>query len=176
MPFRLCPSRATSIIVSFASLITLVCFENGLATKSDEVAIRGSKALLSQGEAMKVTLQAEDPTSMNEVSFSLRAVGLSNPFASSRIPITVEVYEGKELVASESFTESLDDEFKELNVPINNIPKMDEKYKLLIRYDTPENREQYHAPIQIDTESIEVNDGGDGLEVYGRIKILFPTS
>jgi hypothetical protein len=64
MAFRLCPSRATSIIVSFASLITLVCFENGLATKSDEVAIRGSKALLSQGEAMKVTLQAEDPTSI----------------------------------------------------------------------------------------------------------------
>jgi hypothetical protein len=62
--FRLCPSGAAFIIVSFASLITLIYFEYGLATKSDEIVIRSFKALLSQGEAMKVTLQAEDPTSI----------------------------------------------------------------------------------------------------------------
>lgn len=179
MPFRLCTSRAAFIIVtSLASLTTLIDFEYGSATKSDEVAIRGSKALLSQGEAMKVAIQAIEPTAMNEFSFSAKLVGVSDPFATSNvsIPITVEVYEGDELVASESFTESLDTKFQKVDVPINNIPKMDEKYKVLLRYDTPENGGQKNIPIQIDTDSIKVNDGDDGLEVHGRIKIVFPIS
>jgi hypothetical protein len=180
MPFRLCTSRAVFVIVfSLASLITIIAFEYGLATKSDEVAIRGSKALLSQGEAMKATIQAKEPTTMNDISFSAKLVGVSDPFATSdiSIPMTVEVYEGDELVASESFTESLDTKFREVDVPINNIPKMDEKYKLLVRYDIPENGGgQENVPIQIDTDSIKVNDGDDGLEVYGRIKIIFPIS
>jgi hypothetical protein len=179
MPFRFCSSRAVFIIAfSLASLITLIAFEYGFATRSDEVAIRGSKALLSQGEAMKATIQAKEPTTMNEVSFSAKLVGLSDPFATSNIsiPITVEVYEGNELVASESFTESLDTKFQKVDVPINNIPKMDEKYKLLVRHDTPENGGQRNVPIQIDTDSIKVNDGDDGLEVHGRIKIVFPIS
>jgi hypothetical protein len=179
MPFRLATSRAAFIIAfSLASLTTLIALESGFATKSDEVAIRGSKALLSQGEAMKATIQAKEPTAMNEVSFSAKLVGISDPFATSNIsiPMTVEVYEGNELVASESFTESLGDKFQKVDVPINNTPKMDEKYKLLVRYDTPENGGQKNVPIQIDTDSIKVNDGDDGLEVHGRIKIVFPIS
>jgi hypothetical protein len=163
--------------ICFALLITLFTIEYGLATKSDEVEIRGSKALLSEGEAVKTTIQAKEPTAMTEVSFSAKVIGFSDPFATSNlsIPITVEVYEGNELVASESFTESLDDKFKTIDVPINNIPKMDEKYKLLLRYDEPENGVKKNV-IQIDTDSIKVNDGDDGLEVHGRIKMVFPIS
>lgn len=179
MPFRLATFRAAFIIAfSLASLTTLIALESGFATKSDEVAIRGSKALLSQGEAMKATIQAKEPTAMNEVSFSAKLVGISDPFATSNIsiPMTVEVYEGNELVASESFTELLGDKFQKVDVPINNTPKMDEKYKLLVRYDIPENGGQKNVPIQIDTDSIKVNDGDDGLEVHGRINIVFPFS
>lgn len=128
MTFRLSPSIAAFIIAfSLALLVTPIVFESGFATKSDEVAIRGSKALLSEGEAMKATIQAKEPTAMNEVSFSAKLVGVSDPFATSNIsiPLTVEVYEGDELVASESFTESLDTKFQKVNVPINNIPKME---------------------------------------------------
>ena len=180
MTFTLNPSMAALIIgFSLASLATLIVIESGFATKSDEVSIRGSKALLSEGEAMKATIQAKEPTAMNAVSFSAKLVGVSDPFATSNIslPLTVEVYEGYELVANESFTESLDTKFSKVDVPINNIPKMDEKYKLLVRYDMPENDGgQKNLPIQIDTDSIKVNDGDDGLEVNGRIKIVFPIS
>jgi hypothetical protein len=171
---KFCIFRVVSIIVILFSLLLLPFgSEYRVSAKSDEVAIRGSKALLSEGEAVKATIKAEKPTAMNEVSFSARTIGLSDPFATSRIPFTVEVYEGNQLVASESFTESLSDKLQNVDVPINNIPKMDEKYKLLIRYDTPENGGQNNNPIQIDTESIKVNEGDDGLDVHGRIKIVF---
>jgi hypothetical protein len=160
------------ILISFAALLILNCFNYGAMAKSEEVAIRGSKAVLIECEA---TIEADKPTTMNEVSFSARTIGLSDPFATSRIPFTVEVYEGNQLVASESFTESLNDKFENIDVPINNIPKMDEKYKLMIRYDSPENG-QKNNPIQIDAESIKVNEGEDGLDVHGRIKLVFPIS
>ena len=160
-------------VILFALLLLFVGTGYEVSSKSHEVAIRGSKALLSEGEAVKATITAEKPSAMNEVSFSARTIGLLDPFATSQIPTTVEVYEGNHLVASESITESLSDKFQNVDVSINNIPKMDEKYKLLIRYDTSENGAQNNKSIQIDTESIKINKGDDGLDVHGRIKIVF---
>ena len=48
-----------------------------------------------------------------------------------------------------------------------------DKYELLIRYDISENGGQNNNSIQIDTESIKINEGDDGLDVHGRIKIVF---
>lgn len=163
---------ALSTVISLALLLFMINSEYAVAAKSVEVEVRGSKVLLSQGEAMKATLKAEKPTSMNEISFSAKIVGLSDPFTSPRIPFTVEVYENDKLVASESFTQTLDDKFEKVIVSINNIPKMDEKYKMLIRYDVPEGNGQV-KPIQIDADSIRVNEGEDGIEVHGKIRIVF---
>ena len=44
---------------------------------------------------------------------------------------------------------------------------------MLIRYDFPEDNGQSNNPIQIDADSIEVNEGEDGIEVHGKIRIVF---
>ena len=75
---------------------------------------------------------------MNDVSFSARRVGLADPFGSAQIPFTIELYESDKLVASESFTWLLEDKLEEITTFINNTPKLDERYKMLIRYDVPE--------------------------------------
>jgi len=167
-------SRALFSIISFLVLVLfiIVYSDYTAAAKTDEVAIRGSKVLLTEGEAMKATLKIEKPTAIDEVSFSARRVA-SDPFVSSQIPFTIEVYENDQPVASESFTQTLEDKFENVIVSINNIPKMDEKYKMLIRYDIPEDNEQSNTPIQIDADSIEVNEGEDGIDVHGKIRIVF---
>lgn len=43
---------------------------------------------------------------------------------------------------------------------------------MLIRYDVPEGNGM-DVPIQIDAESIKKNGGDDGIDVQGRIKVLF---
>jgi hypothetical protein len=43
---------------------------------------------------------------------------------------------------------------------------------MLIRYDVPEGNGM-DVPIQIDAESIKINGGEDGIDVQGRIKVLF---
>ena len=167
-------SRALFSVGTFLVLVlSIIVFSDYNAVAKTEVAIRGSKVLLTEGEAMKATLKIEKPTAIDEVSFSARRVGSSDPFASSQIPFTIEVYESDQLVASESFTQTLDDKFEKIIVSINNIPKMDEKYKMLIRYDIPEDNGQSNNPIQIDAGSIEVNEGEDGIEVHGKIRIVF---
>jgi hypothetical protein len=166
----------TKVLVCFVTSIALllsaiVSSNQTLAAKSDEVEVRGSKVILSEGDAMKATLKSDEPIAMDEVSFSAKRVGTLDPFASSRIPFTVEVYENNSLVASESFTHVLEDKFEKVSVMINNVPKMDVKYKMLIRYDIPENNGQ-DKPIQIDTDTIEINGGEDGIEVHGRLKVI----
>jgi hypothetical protein len=158
-----------SCLVIF-SMATLASYD--AAAKSGEIKVRGAKVVLSQGEAVKATLTTEKPTSMNDVSFSAKSIGLSNPFANTVVPFTVEVYESDELVASESFTSSLGDKFENVNVEINNSPKLDERYKMLIRYDHPEDNSR-NNPIQIDIESIKVNGGKDGIDVQGRVSLVF---
>lgn len=122
---------------------------------------------------MKTTLSADEPTTMDNISFNAKRLGLTDPFSSSQIPFTVEIYEDGQLVASESFTWSLDDKFKKVDWMINNKPKLDEKYKMLLRYDIPEYNDQKN-PIHIETESIKVNGGNDGIDIHGRIRIVFP--
>lgn len=143
------------------------------AAKPGEVPIRGSKVLLTEGEAMKVTLTAEEPRTMYDVSFSAKRVGMIDPFGSFAIPFTVEVYESDQLVASESFTWTLGEKFEKVLVQVNNTPKIDERYKMLIRYDVQEDNEQKNIPIQINAESIRINGGNDGIDVHGRVKIVF---
>jgi hypothetical protein len=168
-------SRALFSIVTFVALVfsIIVYSDYAAAAKTGEVPIRGSKVLLSEGEAMKVTLTAEEPSSMNEISFSAKSLGMLDPFASSRIPFTIEVYESDQVVASESFTWSLGDKFEKVSAFINNTPKIDERYKMLIRYDVPEDNGP-NIPIQINADSIKVNAGKDGIDVQGRIKVVFP--
>jgi hypothetical protein len=168
-------SSALFSIVTFLVLVLSIIFYSDYtaAAKTGEVDIRGSKALLTEGEAMKVTLTAQEPSTMNEVSFSAKIVAVSDPFASSQIPFTIEVYETDQLVASESFTWSLGDKFEKVSSFINNTPRMDERYKMLIRYDVPEDNGP-GIPIQIDAESIKINGGNGGIDVQGRIKVVFP--
>lgn len=164
-------------IVCFVSSVTLLIpmlAPNNYtsAVTPSEVPIRGSKVLLTPGEAMKVTLTTEQSSTMNDVSFSVRKVGLADPFGSAQIPFTIELYESDKLVASESFTWLLEDKLEEITTSINNTPKLDERYKMLIRYDVPEDK-GIDVPIQIDAESIKINGGEDGIDVQGRIKVLF---
>lgn len=167
-------SRALFSIVTFLTLVfsIIVYGDYAAGAKTGEVAIRGSKLLLTEGEAMKVTLTAKEPSTMNEVSFSAKSVDVADPFAASQIPFTIEVYESDRLVASESFTWSLGDKIKKVSTFVNNTPKMDERYKMLIRYDIPEDSGR-NIPIQIDAGSIKINGGDDGIDVQGRIKIVF---
>jgi hypothetical protein len=44
---------------------------------------------------------------------------------------------------------------------------------MLIRYDVPEEN-GIDIPTRLDAESIRMNGGKDGIDVQGRIKILFP--
>jgi hypothetical protein len=164
-------------IVCFVSSVTLLIpmlAQNNytIAVTPSEVPIRGSNVLLTQGEAMKVTLTTEESSTMNDVSFSARRVGFADPFGSAQIPFTIELYESDKLVASESFTWLLDDKLEEITTSINNTPKLDERYKMLIRYDVPEGN-GIDVPIQIDAESIKINGGEDGIDIQGRIKVLF---
>ena len=164
-------------IVCFVSSVTLLIrmlAQNNFSTAvtPSEVPIRGSKVLLTQGEAMKVTLTTEESNTMNDISFSARRIGFADPFGSAQIPFTIELYESDKLVASESFTWLLEDKLEEITTSINNAPKLDERYKMLIRYDVLEGNGM-DAPIQIDAESIKINGGDDGIDVQGRIKVLF---
>jgi hypothetical protein len=69
-----------SFVSSFTLLIPLLAQNNfTIAITPSEVPIRGSKVLLTQGEAMKVTLTTEESSTMNEVSFSARRVGFADP-------------------------------------------------------------------------------------------------
>ncbi|HEY7110692.1 MAG TPA: hypothetical protein VH415_14805 [Nitrososphaeraceae archaeon] len=142
------------------------------ASGQNEIEIRGSKAILRPGDSMKVTLTTDSPTTMNNISFNAMKLGPSDPFTSSQVPFTIEINENGKIVASESFTWSLDDKFKNVNWEIFNKPKLDEKYKMILRYDIPESHVT-NTPIQIDTESIKVNGGEDGIDVHGRIRVLF---
>jgi hypothetical protein len=161
-------------VTSFALLMSMLVYGDYVtAATPDEVAIRGSKVLLTQGEAMKVTLTSEETNTMNEVAFSARRVGFVDPFGSSQIPFTIELYESDKLVASESFTWLLEDKFEKISALVNNAPKLDERYKMLIRYDVPEGNGP-DIPIQIDAESIKINGGNGGIDVQGRIKVVFP--
>ncbi len=158
-------------VVCLALVLTLVTLTQPLSAKSDEIKVRGAKVVLSQGEAVKATLKADKPTSMNKVSFSAKSISM-NPFTNTVVPLTVEVYESDKLVGSESFIWSLGPDFEKINVDINNSPKLDERYKMLIRYDLFEDN-TVNNPIQVDTESIKVNGGNDGIDVHGRVSMVF---
>jgi hypothetical protein len=60
----------------------------------------------------------------------------------------------------------------EITALVNNNPKLDERYKMLLRHDIPEGSGT-NVPIQTDAASIEINGGKDGIKVKSRIKILF---
>jgi hypothetical protein len=163
------------LVTCILVLFSIVSYCEYAAAQSNQAEMRGSKAILRPGNTMKVTIASDKPTTMNNLSFSAKRLGLTDPFSSSQIPFTVEVYESDKLVASETFTWSLGDKFEKINWVINNAPKLDERYKMLIRYDIAEDNTQ-QSPIQIDTERIDINEGNDGIEVHGRIKIVFSTS
>ncbi len=140
-------------LTCFALVFSIVSLDNNkAAAKSNEIKVRGAKVVLSQTEAVKATLTTDKPASMTDVSFSAKSIGVSNPFANTVVPFTVEVYENDKLVASESFTWSLSDKFEKVNVLVNNSPKLDERYKMLIRYDLSEDNIR-NNPIQMYTEA-----------------------
>ena len=162
--------------VIFFSIVSLSIssynYVAGSASSQNEFEIRGSKAILRPGDSMKVTLTTENPTTMNNISFNAKKLGPSDPFSSSQVSFTIEINENGKLVASESFTWSLDDKFENDNWMIFNKPKLDEKYKMTQRYEIPESYAT-NTPIQIDTDSIKVNGGDDGIDVHGRVRVLF---
>jgi hypothetical protein len=102
------------------------------------VPISGTKVLLTEGETVKITLTSEESNVVNAVCFFARRVGFVDPFGSSQIPFTSELFESDNLVASESFTWLFEDKLEEITVLVNNNPKLDESYKMLLSHDIPE--------------------------------------
>ena len=155
-----------SLIILGASLLRFVPLTDAqaISSKRDEV-------ILSQGQALRLEFQGKNIVPITDVSFKVKAIDTSDPFASYHVPLTVEVFEKNKLIGSESFTYDLGANFKKIQVDVNNDPKIKGNYKIVIRADTPEFNTDDNK-VKVDLDTIKFNRGNVHMDLHGDIKIL----
>ncbi len=129
------------------------------------------KVTLSHGEALRLEFQGEQLAPIKEVSFKLKTIDTSDPFASYQVPITVQVFEKNQLIGSESFTYSLGSGFRKVHVDVNNDPMIKGNYKTVIIFDNPEFNADDNK-VKIDLDTIKFNNGNVRMDLHGDIKII----
>lgn len=129
------------------------------------------EATLSQGEALRVEFKSKQLEPIQEVSFKLKTIDTSDPFAFYHVPLTVEIFEKNQLIGSESFTSDLSTGFKKIKVDVNNDPMIKGNYKIVIRFDTPEFSTDDNK-VKVDLDTIKFNDGNVRMDLHGDVKII----
>jgi hypothetical protein len=121
--------------------------------------VEAKKVNLGPGHKITVRLQIDDPTSVHELSFKAKRVQDSDPFrnSNSRIPITVQIIENDKLVGSESVTAHIGNSFEEINIDMNNDPKVRNTFNVVVIFDIPED-DDHDLKIRVNTDSIKVID------------------
>lgn len=121
--------------------------------------VEAKKVNLGPGDKITVRLQIDDPTSVHELSFKAKRVQDSDPFHNSNscIPITVQIIENDKLVGSESVTPHIGNSFEEINIDMNNDPKVRNTFNVVVRFDIPEYND-HDRKIRVNTDSIKVID------------------
>jgi hypothetical protein len=117
------------------------------------------KVNIGEGDSITLRLEIDESTRIHELSFDIKRMQSSNPFSESysRIPVTVEIIENGDIVGSESMTAHVENRYKEINIDMNNDPKVGGSFNVVIKFEIPE--DDGHDPqIRVDTDSIKVID------------------
>lgn len=163
----------------FLTLISLTCTSvSALSMNQVHANDSSSKVIdnviLNQGQAMRIEFKSPLPEPIQQVSFKAEAIDTSNAFDASHVPITVEVFEKNKLIGSESFSSDLSGGFKNIQVDVNNTPKIDGNYKIEISFDTPEFNSG-NTKIKVDLDTIKFNSGSVSMDLHGDIKKFLDT-
>lgn len=117
------------------------------------------KVNIGEGDTITLRLEIDEPTRIHELSFDTKRIQSSNPFSESysRIPVTVDIIENRDMVGSESMTAHVENKYEEVSIDLNNDPKVGGSFNVVIKFEIPE--DDGHDPqIRVDTDSIKVID------------------
>jgi hypothetical protein len=117
------------------------------------------KVNIGEGDSITLRLEIDESTRIHELSFDIKRMQSSNPFSESysRIPVTVEIIENGDMVGSESMTAHVENRYKEINIDMNNDPKVGGSFNVVIKFEIPED-DDHDSQIRVDTDSIKVID------------------
>jgi hypothetical protein len=158
-------------VISLLSALTAALSVNDVQADKSSSQDRRDEVTLSQGDSLRIEFKSKQPEPIQAVSFKLMTIDTSDPFATYRVPLTVEVFEKNQLIGSESFTSDLSSGLKKIQVDVNNDPMIKGNYKIVIRFDNSEFNPDDNK-IRIDLDTIKFNNGNVRMDLHGDIKVI----
>ncbi len=157
---------ATSLIFLISSLAYFPVHQIQAAKSKSR-----DEVTLNQGQALRVEFKSKLPERIQTVSFKVKTIDTSDPFAIYHVPLTVQVFEKNRLIGSESFSSDLRTGFNKVHIDVNNDPMIKGNYKIVISFDKPEFNTDDNK-IKVDLDTIKFNNGKVRMELHGDIKII----
>jgi hypothetical protein len=158
-------------VISLLSALTAALSVNDVQADKSSSQDRRDEVTLSQGDSLRIEFKSKQPEPIQAVSFKLITIDTSDPFATYRVPLTVEVFEKNQLIGSESFTSDLSSGLKKIQVDVNNDPMIKGNYKIVIRFDNSEFNPDDNK-VRIDLDTIKFNNGNVRMDLHGDIKVI----
>lgn len=132
--------HGVNILISNAVIPTILVLSFVLSLGFPLIFIAEAKKVnIGEGDTITLRLEIDEPTRIHELSFDTKRIQSSNPFSESysRIPVTVDIIENRDMVGSESMTAHVENKYEEVSIDLNNDPKVGGSFNVVIKFEIP---------------------------------------